>query len=157
MKTIYRLAFSRLKYNKGRSLLTVVAIVLMTTLLMTIGSSAFTFIRYQQNETEQNAGNYHANLKGLTAEQIFMLENHTDVESLMTQESIATIEIPKLNAFLNYAELKKGSIDQVSIEQGTLPVKQMKLLAHRPYLNAWAYRPNWDRRFSFLCVFKEEK
>ena len=123
MKTIYRLAFSRLKYNKGRSLLTVVAIVLMTTLLMTIGSSAFTFIRYQQNETEQNAGNYHANLKGLTAEQIFMLENHTDVESLMTQESIATIEIPKLNAFLNYAELKKGSIDQVSIEQGTLPVK----------------------------------
>ena len=57
MKTIYWLAFSRLKYNKGRSLLSIIAIALMTTLLMTIGSSSFTFIRYQQMETEQNAVN----------------------------------------------------------------------------------------------------
>ena len=56
MKTVYHLAFSRLKYNKGRSFLTAIAIALMTTLLMAIGSSAFTFIRYQQIETEQNAG-----------------------------------------------------------------------------------------------------
>lgn len=36
MKTIYHLAISRLKYNKGRSILTIVAIALMTTLLMSI-------------------------------------------------------------------------------------------------------------------------
>ena len=50
MKTIYHLAISRLKYNKGRSLLTIVAITLMTTLLMSIGSSALTIIRHQQLE-----------------------------------------------------------------------------------------------------------
>lgn len=38
MKTIYHLAISRLKYNKGRSILTIVAIALMTTLLMSIGT-----------------------------------------------------------------------------------------------------------------------
>ena len=48
MKTIYHLAISRLKYNKGRSILTIVAIALMTTLLMSIGSSALTVIRHQQ-------------------------------------------------------------------------------------------------------------
>ena len=31
MKTIYHLAISRLKYNKGRSILTIVAVALMTT------------------------------------------------------------------------------------------------------------------------------
>ena len=55
MKTIYHLAISRLKYNKGRSLLTIVAIALMTTLLMSIGSSALTVIRHQQLEIEENA------------------------------------------------------------------------------------------------------
>lgn len=123
MKTIYRLAFSRLKYNKGRSLLTIIAIALMTTLLMTIGSSAFTIIRYQQIETEQSAGNYHANLKGITADQVFMLENHTDVESLLTRESIASIEVPKLNAFLNYEIIKKGNIKQTTVKEGHMPVE----------------------------------
>ena len=53
MKTIYHLAISRLKYNKGRSILTIVAIALMTTLLMSIGSSALTVIRHtlQQENT----------------------------------------------------------------------------------------------------------
>lgn len=123
MKTVFHLAFSRLKYNKGRSLLTVIAITLMTALLMTIGSSAFTFIRYQQIETVQSAGNYHASLKGVTAEQIFMLENHTDVESVLIKESIASIEIPKLNASLNYEILKKGSINTIELKEGNMPVE----------------------------------
>ena len=53
MKTIYHLAISRLKYNKGRSILTIVAIALMTTLLMSIGSSALTVIRHQQLEIKE--------------------------------------------------------------------------------------------------------
>ena len=121
MKTVYHLAFSRLKYNKGRSFLTAIAIALMTTLLMAIGSSAFTFIRYQQIETEQNAGNYHVILKGVTPEQIFKLENHTDVESVLTRESIASIEISKLSAFLNYEVLRKGSIKQTELKEGNMP------------------------------------
>lgn len=73
MKTIYHLAISRLKYNKGRSLLTIVAITLMTTLLMSIGSSALTIIRHQQLEIAENARNYHAAFKGTTTDQIFIL------------------------------------------------------------------------------------
>ena len=82
MKTIYHLAISRLKYNKGRSILTIVAIALMTTLLMSIGSSALTVIRHQQLEIKESARNYHAAFKGSTADQVFILENHADVESL---------------------------------------------------------------------------
>lgn len=74
MKTIYHLAISRLKYNKGRSILTIVAIALMTTLLMSIGSSALTVIRHQQLEIKESARNYHAAFKGSTADQVFILE-----------------------------------------------------------------------------------
>ena len=103
MKTIYHLAISRLKYNKGRSLLTIVAITLMTTLLMSIGSSALTIIRHQQLEIAENARNYHAAFKGTTTDQIFILENHTDVESLSTRESVASIE-----PFLMESKLRKA-------------------------------------------------
>lgn len=112
MKTIYHLAISRLKYNKGRSILTIVAIALMTTLLMSIGSSALTVIRHQQLEIKESARNYHAAFKGSTADQVFILENHADVESLSTRESVASIELPKLNAVLNFDSTKKGSMLQ---------------------------------------------
>lgn len=123
MKTIYHLAISRLKYNKGRSLLTIVAITLMTTLLMSIGSSALTIIRHQQLEIAENARNYHAAFKGTTTDQIFILENHTDVESLSTRESVASIELPKLNAFLNFDSIRKGSIDQIQLADGKMPAE----------------------------------
>lgn len=123
MKTIYHLAISRLKYNKGRSILTIVAVALMTTLLMSIGSSALTVIWHQQLEIEENARNYHAAFKGSTADQVFILENHTDVESLSTRENVASIELPKLNAFLNFDSLRKGSIDQIQLADGKMPVE----------------------------------
>lgn len=123
MKMIYHLAISRLKYNKGRSILTIVAVALMTTLLMSIGSSALTVIRHQQLEIEENARNYHAAFKGSTADQVFILENHTDVESLSTRENVASIELPKLNAFLNFDSLRKGSIDQIQLADGKMPVE----------------------------------
>lgn len=123
MKMIYHLAISRLKYNKGRSILTIVAVALMTTLLMSIGSSALTVIWHQQLEIEENARNYHAAFKGSTADQVFILENHTDVESLSTRENVASIELPKLNAFLNFDSLKKGSIDQIQLADGKMPVE----------------------------------
>lgn len=117
------LAISRLKYNKGRSILTIVAIALMTTLLMSIGSSALTVIRHQQLEIKESARNYHAAFKGSTADQVFILENHADVESLSTRESVASIELPKLNAVLNFDSTKKGSIDQIQLANGKMPVE----------------------------------
>lgn len=54
MKTIYHLAISRLKYNKGRSILTIVAIALMTTLLMSIGNRFFS----SKKKSITNAGRF---------------------------------------------------------------------------------------------------
>src|SRR5699024_8266514 len=122
MKTIYHLAISRLKYNKGRSILTIVAIALMTTLLMSIGSSALTVIRHQQLEIKESARNYHAAVKGSTADQVFILENHADVESLSTRESVASIELPKLNAVLHFDSTRIGSIYQLQLANGKMQV-----------------------------------
>lgn len=85
MKTIYHLAISRLKYNKGRSLLTIVAITLMTTLLMSIGSSALTIIRHQQLE-------------------IFLCEMYQGVEKLIFQEYLWAIPVFRI---LLFAQEKK--------------------------------------------------
>lgn len=133
MKTIYHLAISRLKYNKGRSILTIVAIALMTTLLMSIGSSALTVIRHQQLEIKESARNYHAVFKGSTADQVFILENHADVESLSTRESVASIELPKLNAVLNFDSTKKGSIQNKSALIPSDEIRSEELLAEQKF------------------------
>ena len=147
MKTIYHLAISRLKYNKGRSLLTIVAITLMTTLLMSIGSSALTIIRHQQLEIAENARNYHAAFKGTTTDQIFILENHTDVESLSTRESVASIELPKLNAFLNFDSIRKGSIDQIQLADGKMPVEADEIAGPPALFERLGVVPKIGQRF----------
>lgn len=141
------LAISRLKYNKGRSLLTIVAITLMTTLLMSIGSSALTIIRHQQLEIAENARNYHAAFKGTTTDQIFILENHTDVESLSTRESVASIELPKLNAFLNFDSIRKGSIDQIQLADGKMPVEADEIAGPPALFERLGVVPKIGQRF----------
>lgn len=147
MKTIYHLAISRLKYNKGRSILTIVAVALMTTLLMSIGSSAFTVIWHQQLEIEENARNYHAAFKGSTADQVFILENHTDVESLSTRENVASIELPKLNAFLNFDFLRKGSIDQIQLADGKMPVEADEIAGPPAFFERLGVIPETGQKF----------
>lgn len=70
MKTIYHLAISRLKYNKGRSILTIVAIALMTTLLMSIGTDShwnhwlhqpYQYNDYEYFSSQKGIGNFASN------------------------------------------------------------------------------------------------
>ena len=109
MSTIKTLAVSRIKYNKSRTILTAIAMILTTTLLMGIGTCAVGLfdITKQQASSENNI---HASFSELNAEQVNKLKNHMDVESLEILEVFAAVEYEKMNGFLNYGAQLKGSI-----------------------------------------------
>lgn len=105
------LAKSRIKYNKSRTLLTAIAITLTTMLLMALGTSALGLMDFNRQQAS-TASNIHANLGGLTSEQVAKLSRHADVESLETNEIFASIEYGKMNGFLTYSHEIKGGIYQ---------------------------------------------
>ena len=109
MKTIRMLAKSRMKYNKSRTLLTGVAIMLTTVLLMGVGTSAVGLLDMNRQQAAA-ADNVHATLRDLNQTQVDMLKNHMDVEALEINEIFATVEYGKMNGFLNYTRQEKEGI-----------------------------------------------
>lgn len=106
---IISLAKSRIKYNKSRTILTAIAIMLTTMLLMGLGTSAVGLLDFNRQQASAS-NNVHAALKNLTADQVDMLKNHVDVESLETSEFFATVEYGKMNGFLTYTQDIKSGI-----------------------------------------------
>ncbi|MCI8284142.1 MAG: FtsX-like permease family protein [Firmicutes bacterium] len=109
MQTIRSLAKSRIKYNKSRTILTFIAIMLTTVLLMGLGTSALGIF----NMNKQNAAmlsNVHANISDVTYEQAQKLKNHLDVEAVEINEIFASVEYEKMNGYLGYGETLKDGI-----------------------------------------------
>ena len=106
---ITSLAGSRIRYNKSRTILTAIAIMLTTTLLMALGTSAVG-LRDFQTQQAASVSNIHATFNQLTEEQISKPKNHVDVEALDTNEIFASVENGKMNGFLTYGEEMKSGI-----------------------------------------------
>lgn len=105
---IKSLAKSRIKYNKSRTILTVIAIMLTTTLLMGVGTCAVGLIDMQRQQAAAS-GNVHATFKFLTKSQVLMLKNHVDIEALEINEIFAPVEYGRMNGYLTYGScLKEG-------------------------------------------------
>lgn len=110
MKTIAALAKSRIRFNKSRSILTLIAILLTTTLLMALGTSCMSLLDMQRHQVETTGSNQHATFKDLTPEQFSLLSKHIDIESIQTNEIFATVVYDKVNALLTYSNPVKGEI-----------------------------------------------
>ena len=103
------LAKSRLKYNRSRTVLTCVAVILTTTLLMALGTSAMGLLDFNRQQAAANS-NLHGRYDGINAEQVKMLSNHTQVESLEASQIFASVEHGKMNGMLTYKETIKDGI-----------------------------------------------
>ncbi|MCM1266889.1 MAG: ABC transporter permease [Bacteroidales bacterium] len=98
--TITALAFSRLRFQKSRTLLTGIAIMLTTMLLTAIGTVGLAAIDMNRQVYAQS--DYHATFSPCTAEQIAVLSKHLDVETMTTREVFANLVNGKMNGVLTY-------------------------------------------------------
>lgn len=125
MKMILRLALSKLRYHKSRTLLTGIAIMLTTMLLAAIGTCGLAMFDMNRQLAEAES-NYHAAFRLTDAEQLSVLSRHINVESLDTIESFADIVNGKMNGFLSYHETLKDGIyfSNLDIMEGHYPEKE---------------------------------
>lgn len=122
MKMVFRLALSKLRYHKSRTLLTGIAIMLTTMLLTAIGTSAIALLDMNRQLVVAQT-NYHAAFGLTEPEQLSVLSKHINVESLNSTENFAQIINGKMNGYLNYYETIKDGIyfSNLELTEGHYP------------------------------------
>lgn len=109
MNALSKLALGRMIFNKSRTLLTMLAITLTTTLLAGLATSALALFDSQKQQAAAES-NRHAVFKNITLEQAEQLKSHLDVEAVQLSEIFATIDHGSMNGFLTYSEDAKPGI-----------------------------------------------
>lgn len=125
--TVFNLALQRLRYHKSRTLLTGIAILLTTMLLM--GIATVSVAMFDMNRQMASESDYHAIFRGLSADQSAVLSRHIQVEALSTTEKFADIINGKMNGALIYQESVRddrhadgtGGLMAPQIESGHYP------------------------------------
>lgn len=125
--TVFHLALQRLRYNKSRTLLTGIAILLTTMLLTAIGTVGVAIL--DMNRQIYSLSDYHASFNGLTPKQVQTLSSHIRIEALQTSETFADIKNGKMNGVLTYTDVLRddrakaadGSMHALTLEEGHYP------------------------------------
>ena len=146
---ITSLAGKRIRYNKSRTLLTVIAITLTTMLLMALGTSAVGLLDFNKQQAAATT-NAHATVKGMTHQQVEKLSNHADVESLKTNEIFATIDYDRMNGYLTYTdEIKDGIVQGVgNLVEGHETEKADEIVGSRAFFERMDVEPEVGNTFS---------
>lgn len=110
MKTVGKIAKSRIMYHKSRTILTIIAITLTTMMLMALATSVVGMIDMQKKQVTQSGSNQHAVFRDITKEQAQILQHHADIEALQTSELFATVIYDKMNGMLNHTQERVGKI-----------------------------------------------
>ena len=128
--TVFALAVSKLRYHRSRTILTGIAILLTTTLLTAIGTSAIAVLDMNR-QMAKAMSNYHAAFRLTSAEQLATLSNHINVESLETAETFAKIIDNNTNGFLNCLETVKEGLYFYGLQpaEGHFPEKADEICA----------------------------
>lgn len=125
--TVFHLAWQRLRYNKSRTLLTGIAILLTTMLLTAIGTVGVAIL--DMNRQIYSLSDYHASFNGLTPKQVQTLSSHIRIEALQTSETFADIKNGKMNGVLTYTDVLRddrakatdNSMHALTLEEGHYP------------------------------------
>lgn len=140
MNTMFKLAISRIKYNKSQSILTIIAIFLTTCLLMSIGTTAIGLIDGQRKIISQQTGNHHASFN-VDKSQLEILKNHIDIEALATREKFAQVVKDKMKANLIVLENEIEGIRNVELEEGKFPESEFEITGPPSFFTRIGYEP----------------
>ena len=144
-----KLALSRIRHQKSRTLLTVIAILLMTVLLMGLGTTVMGLMDLNRREAMAE-NNVHAVFRDLNNQQIAVLKNHKDVEALETDEFFATVEYGKINGYLTFAQSLKDGIyhGTGNLIEGRAPQSDNEISASKAFFERIGVEPSVGNRFT---------
>lgn len=134
-------AIKNLKYNKSRSILIGIAIMLTTCLLMILGSSAVGLIRYNMVNVETKNGNYHGAYLGINEEQLEMLNHHAEFIEIGYSENVATVEMDGADGSLTFFDDIASEMTHIKLEKGNMPETKNEIIAQKEFFELLSVSP----------------
>lgn len=134
MKTVTKTALANLKQNKGRNILSGIAIILTTILMLATMTFGFGMVKLQAAAVNKVYPTWHVMYRDMPEHKVEALKQHADVETLGKRIDIAEatvkdsevrfINLDKTSAELNKVELKSGEMpaskNDIALTQGLL-------------------------------------
>ncbi|WP_042274853.1 ABC transporter permease [[Clostridium] dakarense] len=131
---------SNLKENKLRSIMVMIAVVLTTTLLTSVGIITLTMMQNQKERTIEGYGNAHAYYRKLEEEQVEKLKAHKDVEIFgINGSQIGKFELDESLFGFGYVDENALDLSNKSIIKGTFPTKSNEVLIDKKGLKKLGY------------------
>lgn len=121
MNTINSTALANLKKNRGRNMLTGIAILLTTFLLFTITTLGFGVIRFQFHAANQLYPTYHFMYRGVSGQTAAQLSHHAEIASLGLRQDTAEIILDNARCRLIYLDETGLELGRIALEKGRYP------------------------------------
>lgn len=119
MKILNKLTYRYLKLNKKKSLITIISIVLMTTLIFSLGLGASTIRKKTVDETIEYSGPQHLKLYDLEFSTIDTLNNNSDIKEIALMQTINTINSNDYQ--INFITVSENAKNYFLNLQGSFP------------------------------------
>ncbi|WP_027701707.1 ABC transporter permease [Metaclostridioides mangenotii] len=134
MKTVTKTALANLKQNKGRNILSGIAIILTTILMLATMTFGFGMVKLQATAVNKVYPTWHVMYRDMPEHKVEALKQHADVETLGKRIDIAEatvkdsavrfINLDKISSELNKVKLKSGKMpaskNDIALTQGLL-------------------------------------
>ena len=121
MNTINATAWANLKKNKGRNILTGIAILLTTFLIFTITTLGSGMIRLQFEAANQLYPAYHFMYRSVSEKTAEDLSHHADIAALGLRQDTAEIILENARCHLIYLDKTGIELGKLDLEDGRFP------------------------------------
>jgi putative ABC transport system permease protein len=149
MVSVGKITKSRIKYNKSRTWLTAIAIMLTAVLLAGLGTSAIGLVDMQKQQAAAES-NIHATFNNLNDKQVEILKNHMDLEAAKANCIFANIQSDEINGYLTCSqELKSGIKTGLgNIIEGHLPETKYEIAGPAVFFEKMGVKPEIGNKIS---------
>ncbi|GKX29577.1 ABC transporter permease [Vallitalea longa] len=133
MKTTTKISISNLKYNRTRSILISIAIVLSSCLLMVLGTTTYGLIKYNKANVYSNYGDYQGTYARVDKDALEKMKHHAEFIDLGINENVATIEADGLKGNLTYMDQAACDMINIDLTEGNLPKEENEIVGQKEF------------------------
>ncbi len=133
MKTITQMALSNIKYNKSRSILIGISILLTSCLLMVVGTVGQSIMVNQKENAGVLYGEYEFGVINVPLNKLDNISHQANIDYIGVYESVFNTQIPNITASFLYMDENAFKVASLKLEEGEMPEDENEIVATRDF------------------------
>ncbi len=140
MRTVTKTALANVKQNKGRNILSGIAICLTTILLYLILTIGFGTITLQFEAINRVYPTWHMMYRDVSEDKIQALKLHVGIETLGLRQDVAEVVDDEATIILTYADEVAYQLNRIELEEGDYPKNKEDIIVSQGLLDALGFQ-----------------